>query len=267
MERFKNYLLLVMMALLLGMAGYVLYQQRKHIGEVTALQNSLAEKDKTIEIKEGLYHKLTLQNRDLMAFLDKKDKQVASLADELKKKKQELLTTTSLVISLKKEIELLADGTQTEVPSEDGKPSRTKVEFRHDFGFVKVDGWTLTNPPQSWVKLSPGKPLKLSLSIAQDKTGAWHSYATSNDPLVGVDISLTAVNPYLFKPKWYEGFGLLIGLGMGTNQSGLGALVQVGLTYKIKQFTVGPAVWLGLNNVVDKYYGVTFEWRPFEKIR
>ena len=126
---------------------------------------------------------------------------------------------------------------------------------------VAVASTILRSPSRFW------KPLKLGLSLSQDQDKAWHTYVTTDDDRYTVDVKLTAVNPFLFKPKWYEGIGASVGLGMGTNQSGLGALVSVGLNYKIRQFTVGPNVWLGINSTVDKYYGIMFEARPFEKIR
>ena len=203
---------------------------------------------------------------DLTELLDKKNQQQKDLLDQLKKSKQELLATNKIVIGLKEQLVKMAAGTQTEVPSVDGKPARTKVDFHHNFGFVTADGWTLTNPPESWLRLNPGKPLTLNVSLAQAQDKTWHSYVTSDSNDITVDVKVAAVNPYIFKPHWYEGIGVNIGLGGGTNQSGAGALVAVGLNYKIKQFTVGPNVWFGINNVVDKYYGLTFEWRPFEKV-
>jgi hypothetical protein len=69
----------------------------------------------------------------------------------------------------------------------------------------------------------------------------------------------------VLQPKWYEHIGVAVDLGAGTNQSGVGALVGLGLNYQFMQFTLGPHVWLGLNNTVDKYYGISFEWRPFQR--
>lgn len=266
-----NKLLLALVGFLIlclgGGAIYVAVLQHQYSKKIIDLQNAVAQRDKTIEIKDGLYHRLAVQTEDLKNLLGTRDKQVLDLQSELKKRKEELLTTATVVLGLKKEITQLKEGTQTEVPVENGKPARTKVDFHHDFGTVKVDGWTMTNPPQSWVRLGPGKPLRVNVSVSQDKDKAWHAYATSDDPNVGVDIALAGVNPQVLAPKWYEGFGIEIGLGAGTNQSGVGALVALGITYKLKQFTFGPMVWLGINQVVDKYYGLSFTWRPFEKVR
>lgn len=252
-------------ALLVFFAIYAVSKQRSYEKKIVELQNVAASKDQTIELKDGLYHKLTLQNDNLQKLLSSKDKTTKDLLEQIRKGKQDILAVNEINVGLKHQLEELKNATQTTVPGQPGKPDRTKVDFHDDFGVVRVDGWTITNPAQSWVRLSPGKPLRLTLAVSQDKDKAWHTYVTTDDDRFGVDIHLAAVNPYLFKPHWYEGIGITTGLGVGSNQSGLGALVSVGLNYKLRQFSFGPAVWFGINGTVDKYYGLTFEWRPFEK--
>lgn len=269
---YKYLLFVVMGFLVVGVCGASFYRC-SYEKRIAKLQNDMAEKDKTIEIQKGLYTRLTVQTEGIKDTLDKKDEQVKSLLDQVKKQKQELLTATSVVVQWKKAYESLATATQTTVPADpmklpkDGEATvnREKVDFHKDFGYLNVDGWTLTNPPQAWIRVSQGRPLKITLALSQDKEKKWHTYATSSEENIGVDISVTSVNPHMLSPKWYENIGIVTGLGVGTNQSGLGALFSVGLNYRIKQFSIGPQVWLGLNDVVDKYYGVNFEYRPFQR--
>ena len=270
LERFFKTMTFVFLGIIACMGLYVAYLQWSHSKERVKFQNEAASKDATIELKDGLYHKLVLQSNDLRSMLDRKDKQLSELDQRLRASKEELLTTNVMVVGLKKRLEQLQAAVESETEPTVNLPCeerRTKVDFHHDFGAMRVDGWTMTHPAQSWVRLSQARPLKISLSISQDKGRAWHAYSTVDDPSFGVDIGLTAVNPGIFKPKWYEGFGIMAGLGVGTNQSGLGAMVQLGITYKLRQFTFGPAVWLGLNDSVDKYYGIVFIGNPFEKDR
>lgn len=258
----------VMVAAILALVLALAWNIQQHQKQVTQLQNDLAEKDKTIEVQKGLYTKLALQTQNVQGTLDQRDAQVKELTDQIKKQKQEILDATQLTLTWKKAYEGLANATETHVDPPKGQPAtagREKVDFHEDFGAIKVDGWTLTNPPQAWVRLSPGKPLKLTLAISQDASKAWHTYATSSDPNIGVDIAVTAVNPYVLQPHWYENIGVVVDLGAGTNQSGVGALLGVGLNYRFLQFSLGPHVWLAMNSVVDKYYGLSFEWRPFQR--
>jgi hypothetical protein len=269
-DQLTKYLILGLMLALVVMGLGAAWYKHAYDKRITQLQNEMAEKDKTIEVQKGLYTKLTVQSENVKGVLDQKDTQVRELEDQIKKQKQDLLNASTVVASWKKAYEGLAKATQTEVPADPTKPAlvgktREKVDFHEDFGYIGVDGWTLTNPAQAWVRVKQNRPLKLTLAISQDKDKAWHTYATSSEENVGVDIQVTAVNPFLLQPKWYEKIGIGIDLGMGTNQAGLGALVGVGVNYQFMQFTMGPHVWLGINNTLDKYYGLTFEWRPFQR--
>jgi len=264
----------VMTAAILALVLALAWQIQQHQKAVLKLQNELAEKDKTIEVQKNLYTKLTLQTQNVQGTLDKRDAQVKELEDQINKNKQQLLDATTLVATWKKAYEGLANATQTTVPPDPKNPpsnpvdvakGREKVDFHEDFGYIKVDGWTLTNPPQAWVRLTQGRPLKLTLALSQDKDKGWHTYATSSEDNIGVDIQVTSVNPFVLQPHWYEKIGIAVDLGAGTNVGGVGALVGLGVNYQFKQFTLGPHVWLGINNVVDKYYGVAFEWRPFQR--
>jgi hypothetical protein len=264
----------VMTAAIFALVIALAWQSHQHQVAVTQLQNELATRDKTIEVQKNLYTKLTVQTKDIQGTLDQRDKEVKLLEEQIKKQGQELLNASSLVVSWKKAYEGLAKATQTHVDPDPKNPptnpveivkGREKVDFHQDFGYIGVDGWTLTNPPQAWVRVKQNRPLRLTLALSQDKDKAWHTYTTSSEENIGVDIAVTSVNPYLLQPKWYEKIGIAVDLGAGTNQSGIGALVGVGLNYQFMQFTLGPHVWLGINNTVDKYYGLSFEWRPFQR--
>jgi uncharacterized coiled-coil protein SlyX len=240
----------------------------KYESRLAEAQNQVAERDRTIEIQKGLYTKLTVQSKDVQGSLDQKDAQVRALEDQIKKSKQELLDASTVVVMWKKAYEGLANASQTTVPPVAGKPpgpTREKVDFHEDFGYVRVDGWTLTSPPQAWVRLTQGRPLRLTLAVSQDAQKVWHTYATSSEENVSVDIRVTSVNPYVLQPRWYEHIGLAVDLGVGTNQGGVGALVGLGANYQFMKFTLGPHIWLGINDRVDRYYGIQFEWRPFQR--
>ena len=58
---------------------------RRYEQKIIELQNQSASKDQTIEIKDGLYHKLALQDEDLKKYLDGKDKVERELLDQIKK--------------------------------------------------------------------------------------------------------------------------------------------------------------------------------------
>jgi len=226
------------------------------------LQNQIASKDKTIEIKDGLFTVLTQQNEDLMSKLNGKDAEIANLKAELKKKDEELLAVTGLVIKWKKAYEDEAKAHQSIDPT---TPGRDKVDFEKDFGYIGVSGYTLTNPAYAWVRVEQKRPLKLTVAVSQDESKAWHTYVTSSEENMEVNIELSAVNPYILQPKWYEGIGVTAMLGGGQSGSGIGGLAGIGLAYKIGNFDVGPSFIVTASDRVDKYFALTLNWHPFQR--
>lgn len=264
-DTIKKYALMGLVAVLLGVVIFGAYGRWKNDKELARLRNEIASRDTTIEVQKGVYAKLALETDNLKSVLDSKDVQIKGLLAQIKKNKEDLLAANTLVVTWKKAYEGLANAhTEPVEPGPDGK-TREKVVFEKDFGLIGVNGYTLTNPPEAWVKVSQLKPLQITLAISQDPTGAWHSYATSSDENTAIDIKLAAVNPHVLEPRWYENLQLNTMLAGGYNDKGFAILAGVGVSYKIKQFDVGPAVFLGISDRLDKYFGATFSWRPFQR--
>jgi hypothetical protein len=152
-------------------------------------------------------------------------------------------------------------------PVDPTQPGRDRIDFNKDFGMIGVKGYTITNPPEAWVSVKQLRPLKITVAVTQDKDRQWHTYATSSDENTAVDIALSAVNPYILEPKWYEKIQLGLSLAGGSGTGGFGFLAGIDATYKIKQFDVGPAVFvtLGAGTAVTPFFGAKFNWRPFER--
>lgn len=234
--------------------------------EMARLRNEAASKDQTLEVQKGLYTKLSLESDDLKSLLNSKDVQIQELLSQVKKSKEDLLTANQLVVQWKKAYEGAANANQTHVdPVDPGKPGRDKVTFDKDFGMIGVKGYTLTNPPEAWVSVNQLKPLKITVAVTQDANKQWHSYATSSDENTTVDIALASVNPYVLEPKWYEKLQLNATLAGGSSGDGFGILAGIGVGYKIKQFDIGPSVFVGISTKVAPYFGAQFSWRPFER--
>jgi hypothetical protein len=267
MELKKNlffYLSGLIIALLVGLILYGTAVRRSYELQLASLRNEVAQKDATVEIKDGLYHKLTVESESLKDSLDQKDSHIKDLESELKKKNLELLSVNQLALTWKKAYEGSLNSKQTDVPSDSGVV-RKKVEFEKDFGYIGVKGYTLTDPPEAWAKISQNRPLRLTLALSEDASHVWHTHVTSSEENVGIQIELSAVNPHLLEPKWYESFGVTTNLAGGTTQDGFGVLVGVGLTYSVGKFEIGPAAWLGISRNVDRYFGATFLWHPFQR--
>lgn len=265
-DKIKQVGLLGVVALLLVMIGLGAFDRWQNGKELARLRNEAAAKDQTIEVQKGLYTKLTLESDNLNKLLNTKDEQIQSLVTQVKKDKEQLLAANQLVVTWKKAYEALFDANQThEDPPTPGGPGRDKVSFVKDWGAIVVSGYTYTNPPEAFLSVKQGRPWKITVAISQDANRQWHTYATSSDDNLNVDIALTAVNPYILEPKWYERLSLSAMVAGGSGTTGFGLLAGIGATFRIDKFNVGPAGFVTVGSNITGYVGAVFEWRPFER--
>jgi hypothetical protein len=237
-------------------------KKRDYDKQVATLQNQAASMAKTIEDQNGLYEKLTLQDTNVKDMLDVSNAQTKELSDQLSKAKQDLQSAVEVSLQWKNAYSAIVQGTQTVLPSTSG--DRTKVAFNKDFGSFIVNGFTLTNPAEADLTVSQGVPLKLTIAVAQDASKAWHSYATSSDPNIGVDIALASVNPYIDSPKWYQRIGVTADTAFGSTPVGAGILLGAGINVELSNIDIGPKAFMNITNRVDAYYGLGLTWMPFK---
>lgn len=235
-----------------------LHQLSSRDRTIRDLQNQVAQRDRTIELKEGLYRKATLQSDNLSKLLDGKDRQIIELTQQVKKEKERLLAISQASVRLRHDLEATVQGKQTEVPGASGV-IRKKVEFSKDFGMFGADGYTLTDPAEAFIRIRQNRPLRLTMALSQSPDGRWNSYVTSSEADMTVDIGVTAVNPRVLERRWYARLGLGLSAGMGSGAAVGGA----SLLYDGERFELGPSIWTFSQGDVRVLYGATFVWRPF----
>lgn len=263
-----KYGLIALLVVLIGAVIFAAVKKTSYDSQLAALRNQVATSSSTVEVDKGVFEKLSLESEDLKSTLDSKNQQVQELLTQVQKNKEDLLAANQLVVKWKQAYEGAANAKETVVPADPQKPGtleRKRVDFNKDFGMIGVSGYTLTDPAEAEVKVEQLKPLGVTLALSQDAAKAWHSYVTSDDPNTTVQINVSAVNPYVLEPKWYEKIEFNATLAGGEAGTGFGLLAGLGISYKIKQFTVGPAVFVGVSDRLDKYVGVNVGWRPFEQ--
>ncbi len=250
-------------------AGAFTLVSNAHKKEILALQNEIAARDVTIETQKGVYQKLAIQSNDLRQLLNQKDVQLSLLKEQLDKEGATLLTANTLIVQLKKKLE--SSGHVVVDPTDPKYPDVLHMSFSslEDFSPFVVTGsamadCSLDRPKIDLLslKMAQARPLKLSVVVSQDKDGKWKTSTTSSEENFQIDIGLSAVNPFMLEPKWYEKIGLHADVGVGS-----GVLVGVGASYKIGKFTIGPSVWGTVNwDLAPKgYLGATMGWNPFQK--
>ena len=256
MDKIYKWAAIAMMAVTFSLATYGYFKFNAYEKQIVKLQNEIAARDTTIEVQKQVYAKLALQLDDLKTTIDTSTAEGKRLAEELKKNKAELVAVNNSIILLKDQV-AKGQGQQTDVGG------RKKVEFAQDFGYAKVTGFTLTDPPEYQLKLGQGsKPLKLTMALTQQKDGSWKQFVTSSDENVGVDIGVTAVNPYILEPSWYEKIRVHMDFGVGS-----GVLGGVGASYQVGQFDFGPSIWGVTSGGGQAFYGLNFSWAPFKAVK
>lgn len=270
MDSRKVYKIAFFTAMVLFLAFCLVFylRERKNQENLKNLQNVIANQTQTIEVQKGLYEKQSLElsnlNEDYSNLLSTFDNTVNALSEQIRQRDLKIQSLNQLVVYWKKAYEGAVDANQEnqgdvsdQCKEECGK-LRVKVNFEKDFGFIKASGYTITNPPEGFVKVEQTRPLKLTLAVVQDKTKKWSAIVGSSEENVGVDIAVTAVNPFLEKEKWYQKIGIAASVGVGS-----GFMSSVGITYKIKNFDVGPMYGFYAGDNLERFFGLTVNWKPF----
>jgi phage-related baseplate assembly protein len=251
-----------LIALFLVLIVFAVIKKHAYEKTIAELHNQAAKSAATVEEQKGLYTKLTVQSDNLKALLDISDLKTKLLIEQINKDKADILMATTAVAKWKSAYEGVANAHQTVEPPKNGTgPSREKVTFDKDFGYIGVNGYTLTNPAEAWVHVQQNRPLRFTLALAQTKDKAWKTYVTSSEENISLDVKVSAVNPYVLEPKWYEFLEFNAQLGAG----GDGVLAGIGAGMKVGHFTIGPNLWLTVDSKVSKFYGASFSWRLFER--
>ena len=257
-------LCLVLVACVITGVIYATLEKRSYDNQIATLSNSLATESQSKEIAQGLYEKATITSKNLQDLLNNEDAQNISLKKQLDQKNEDLITATNLMIKWKTDYLAIVAGTQTVLPANPATPNapeRVKVAFSKDFGPILASGFCLTNPPEASVDLHQQRPLKLTLAVSQDAQGLWHTYTSSNEDNMEADIALSAVNPYLTSPKWYERISVSAAVAGG----GSGVMAGIGLGVDIGQFTPSIMIFDHSSNLTSPLYGLNLAWRPFKK--
>lgn len=227
--------------------------------EVISLQNQIARQSDTIQVKDGLYKKLSEQSSNILEDLKTKDKQLAVLSEDLKKEKVKILTVNKTSIGLKKPISVDLPATQETV--EENNTVRYKVVFDAEMGIFEVVGYTLTNPADVKLVLAQRYPLNITTTTVQAKDGTWQTLVQTSDTDFELSVDYSVVNPYILQRSWYENISLDFSLGL----SG-GVVPCLGASYDFGKYSVGASVGFDISGeFLSRSYYITTSWRPFSR--
>ena len=258
MEKLERYIILILLAVIVALGGYNLFQKKQLEDEIIKLQNTVAKISPTVEISPGVFEKLALQG-DLRQAL----KQLDSQGEEAKKLRQQLERTHARVVSLSTAV-LVAQAKLDEllVGKENPDGSWTASVDRHD-GPLFLTG-KITAGPTSKEPIHPEltfgiDDLKLDLAISKNPDGSWKADAAVPPPVkltfTGVHVDPKALQPRFPAPVFFS----LQGLGNSTD-----ALIIAGAGYKWGPLVLQMNVAGGTAGSNHVYYGGGVQYFPWE---
>jgi hypothetical protein len=247
--------LVTLVLFLIGRAEWRLREVRRERDELAAI---VRMQEDTIEVRDGLYQKKVAELDAVSALLTKEGQLTASLREEVERQRLQVVSYSELVITWKRRYEALVEATQTEEPPDTpGDPVRTRVAFSKDFGPFRVDGHTLTNPPEAWVAVQQSRPIRLGVALTQAKDGRWSTLVTTEDKdAYSVDVSVSAVDRQTDVQDWRDRLSLGLDLGL-YSEPRLGVSARYG-----DRLQLGPQCSVGAS---DWSCGLSVSWRPFDR--
>lgn len=272
LEKLRKFVTTILVLIVIAMGVVMWFQRRSHRSDLVKLHNEIALSTKTVEIHKNAFEKKAaeLENFDSVlrtfeASGEHDAETIRRLRKKIEERDEEILATSRVAATWKKAYEAAVDATQSIDPGgdlDDPSDDRIRVDFEHDFGYIGVEGFTLTNPPHAWVSVSQNRPLLLTLTVTQAVDGHWTTYVTSSEDNVDLDIRLSGVNPYLFEEKWYEKFSL----DFGVDVDSVGIFPYIGVSYPIGPVYLSGGVWGdGENERLGWYSTISYAWRPFSR--
>lgn len=250
---------------LLVLGGFYLWERHSNSVAQTALNNEIAKLEGTIRETETAssvraleIEDLKSKNKDLQKVIDQRDEEVAALGEAVLKWKTkyfQIKDATGTVVG--------GDGTTVvEIPADCQtclKDLRFRVDFNEEKDYLKIEGFTLTNPAYAELSVGWTRELKLTFLLTK-KDDNFRLYFDSNTPdLIPGELTLK-VDPSVFERKWYE----KLGVSSSVSVLGDGVVFSLSAIYDITDnMFVGPNVALFPHDGVGTAYGAIFGWYPF----
>ena len=252
-SKMYKYLSMVLFFGLLTMGGFYLYQRNVNSKVRKELNNKIAAIEGTIKETETAYSVRGLQLDDLKSDNDE-------LQQKIKDRDEKIFSLSEVNLKLKNQVFKLINSSQDTVV-ENGK-QRVRVQFNttlKDSDYLKVYGYTLTDPAYAEVSLEWLRDLKLNFVLTKNKDDTYRLYVDSGTSDIVPSKVTLKVDPSLFDTKWYERMAVGTDILIGPH-----ILSSLKLTYDIDKFYIGPVVMIGYDkSSIYKFYGMSAGYYPF----
>ncbi len=273
---FRRYARFAAIAVALGAFGLVMLNmhrsKRAAERERDELMKIVRAQEGTTQLREGVYQRTVTELGDVRAALDSSRKESLALREEVEKRRAEVVYYSDLTVRWKKKYEGIAKAYQEVLGSEEDPPDpddpvaddpplpRIRVTFERDFGPFRVDGHTVTSPPEAYVSVSQTRPLRLGVALVEERDGGWSTVVSSSEEDIEVSVDVTAKHRDFERIDWRD----KLSVGVTTGFLGEPSL-GVGMRYG-GRISVGPECSARLaEEGVGWSCGVGLSWRPFDR--
>jgi hypothetical protein len=250
---------------LVVLGGMYVWQKHANNKREAELSNKLAKLEGVVKETETAYsvrgqriEDLEAENKELQKTIDNRDEEVAALGQAVLKWKGQYFK-----IKNAKETVTDRDGNPA-TPDTPTNELRVRVDFDKAENYLRVHGFTLTNPAYAEVDVEWTRGLKLNFLLTK-KGKDLKLYFDTNSPDIVVSDLVLKVDPSVFERKWYENVGVQTNLALAF---GNGAGGTVGLVYDLGRFMIGPTYTSFLKNTeggVGRAWGFSLTWFVFRK--
>lgn len=256
----------IILAIGLAIAVCFYFYQKSSFNELRSnMNNEIAKLQQTVKEKEDLYSmkalevdNLSAKNRELQKIINSRDEEILSLTEINIRLKNE-------IFEIRNALQEVLDANGNVVPPDPNCESclsgkRFKVSFEQEKNYLKVSGFTLTNPPEATIKVEWVKDLILDLYLTKDSSNGFKVYLQSNDSSVEKIQLKLSVDPNILNYKWYEKIAVGGNVVVG---EGISSTINIMWQF-FPEWVIGPAFTAEYDGIkLRKFVGISTFWFPF----
>ena len=224
-------------------------------------QNKIAEMSEIFQESEDTWSRLSQQKENLIEELREDNE---DLANKIEDQDLQIHTLSTIVAKFDKIRIIVKRENVTQSPDEKD-PERKRVTFSQTVDPIRVDGFTLTDPPEAELDVDFVRPLKLKTIVTQAEDGSWKTFISGDWPNLQIEQIDTTVNPRTRKDRSLPE-NISIGGSLSTSTTLDSLSGDLNLMYDFGDLQFGPKI--GITNIDDKtrfLVGLQMQYFPWRQ--
>ncbi len=226
-------------------------------------QNEIARMSEIMKEQEGVWSRLAVQSKDVIEHLRSQN---SGLADTIESRDEQVQNLVKIVGNLRN-IRVVVREENISQTQEPDNIERARVTFDQEWeNFIRIYGFTLTNPPEADINLEWTRPVNFTIVTTQLDDLSWRNYLTSDMPNLEIGSIEGIVNPRPLRSRTFVE-NIIIGGGLLINPTQFDAgFGEVFLLYSFESaFAIGPVIGIGIAENSDFMVGLHFQWKPWRQ--